>query len=139
MPLELAQRRLKHLLCHAPDIFPTIASHLDSVTRGKRMSFSTAILQQRYQRLIDYRIQGWSGRRSFTAAVDVWPCPEGGVRAPFCLGILEYPMCSGPSGLLPMFGSVDGEAKIITQVVISFPEGIRLSSYCRSASVVFGL
>ena len=53
----------------------------------------------------------------------------GRVRAPFCLGVLEY----------SMFGPVDEKAKIITQVVMSFLEGVRLSSYYRSASVVFGL
>jgi hypothetical protein len=59
----------------------------------------------------------WSGRRSFTAlpaAVDVRPCQwVAEVLIPICLGVLEY----------PMFGPVVEEAKKITQVVMSFPEG----------------
>ena len=49
---------------------------------------------------------------------------EDRVRAPFCSGVLEY----------SLIGSVDEGAKIIKQVVMSFPEGFRLSSYYRSAS-----
>ena len=41
----------------------------------------------------------------------------GRVPAPFCLGVSEH----------PMFRPVDEEVKII-QVVMSFPEGFRLSS-----------
>ena len=91
---------------------------------GERESFSTAISQQRYQRSIESFKKEWSGRRcSFITAVDV----VGRVGAPFCLGVLKY----------PMFGSADEEAKIIKQVVMSFLEGFRLSSYYRSASAVF--
>ena len=70
-------------------------------------------------------MKGWSGRR---VTVDVRPCPCGTlwvaeVRTHFLFGSFG----------ISMFGPVVEEAKKITQVVMPFPEGTRISFRYSSA------
>ena len=91
-------------------------SHLDSVARGEKMSFSTAISKQRrYHRPIEwsdgvadilYCITCSCRREALSVVAEV--------RTPFCLGVLEY----------PMFGQVVEEAKEINTGYYALPLGI---------------